>query len=159
MSVVCISTRTEMGVLKVIKHHFTRAHAILPRGSMTQDDRKLFSDLQFLDFPGKGIAAHPQQAGRFNASPSRVLEGFCDEDSLELLGQGLQDGGISPVQHRAHLVLKGFRPVDARSSKRFLILSQFWGQVCDIDILAWCHDRQPVADVLQLPHVASPVQG
>ena len=88
-----------------------------------------------------------------------MLQRLHDQHRFEVAREGVGNVGLSAGEPRGHLALEHAPPVAvARGSGRALA-AHLRGQVVHVDHLARRHDRDPVAHVLDLPHVAWPVLG
>src|SRR5438093_211386 len=108
-------------------------------------------DAELLDLARDGVAAHAEEVGRFDAPTAGARKRAADERALELTPEGIEDAGVAAREAALGLVLERCKPV-RRCARR--LLAKFRRQVADVDHLPRRHHGEPVAEVLELAHVA-----
>lgn len=111
---------------------------------------------QLLNLPRQRIAPHAEQCGSFDAPTAGVLQCLSDERALELSGKGVENVGLVALQGEGDLLGEGAAPVMIERAAGVGV-APFGRQVGDLHHACGRHHGEPVAQVLQLAHVAGDV--
>ena len=87
--------------------------------------------------------------------PAGALERLGDERALELTRESIEDPGLAARETPLGLVLERGKPVGAGGRR---LVAELRRQVSGIDHLSRRHHREPVAQVLELAHVAGKLE-
>jgi hypothetical protein len=137
--------------------------ARLSRARPAQGDRSLalpFAELlvhpELLDLAREGVAAPAEPLRGVHPVPARVHQRATDQRHLELALEPVADRLLAARERRGELAVEHLLPARlARTrARRQRGLAHLGRQVDALDALSGRHDRQPVAHVLELPHVA-----
>jgi hypothetical protein len=93
--------------------------------------------------------------GRFHPMAAGVGERAPDERLFELLLQPVADVALAARQRLRELAVERLLPADVGGGRAACVrhFAHFRRKVGDLDALPRAHHRQPVTDVLELPHV------
>src|SRR6266581_6164549 len=113
-------------------------------------------EAEFLDLAGDRVAADAEQLRRLDAPPAGGGQRAANQGGLEGAGQDLEHLAGPGDDQAIRFAGKCREPVGGLGVGR--LVAEFGGQVGGIDDLSGGHDRQPVAQILELTDVAGEVE-
>jgi len=101
------------------------------------------------------VAAHAEEVGRLDPAPAGARQRLGYQRALELARKLIQDAGLAARQAPFNLLLERRKPIRRRCQARVRgLAAKLGGQVGYSDRLPGSHDGKPMAQVLELAHVA-----
>src|SRR3954466_2125850 len=116
---------------------------------------RLVADAKLLNLPGNRVPTHTQQVGGLDSPAAGARQRLGNERALELASEGVENASVAARQASFSLELQGADPIRSGAGR---LLTQLRRQVARFDHLAGRHHREPMAEVLQLAHVAGKVE-